>query len=147
MQSSDASKNQEVAGRNVRDAGQKRAVTSVEAMTSKTTAGSFKVQARLESILRAAPIGIGVVLDRVLVEVNDRFCEMTGYSRDELIGRSSRMVYPSQEDYDFVGRVKYEQIRQSGTGTVETRWRRKDGKIIDILLSSSALDRTDLSKK
>jgi PAS domain S-box-containing protein len=146
MQSSDASKNQEVAGRNVRDAGQKRAVTSVEAMTSKTTAGSFKVQARLESILRAAPIGIGVVLDRVLVEVNDRFCEMTGYSRDELIGRSSRMVYPSQEDYDFVGRVKYEQIRQSGTGTVETRWRRKDGKIIDILLSSSALDRTDLSK-
>jgi signal transduction histidine kinase/ActR/RegA family two-component response regulator len=34
----------------------------------------------------------------------------------------------------------------SGIGAVETRWQRKDGSIIHILLSSSALDSVDLSR-
>nr|HOO45747.1 PAS domain-containing protein [Deltaproteobacteria bacterium] len=97
-------------------------------------------QARLDSIFRAVPTGIGVVADRVLLEVNDRICQMTGYSREELIGKSARMLYPTLEDYDYVGREKYDQIRKTGTGSVETRWRRKDGSIIDIILSSTPID-------
>ncbi|HOS97937.1 MAG TPA: PAS domain S-box protein, partial [Deltaproteobacteria bacterium] len=97
-------------------------------------------QARLDSIFRVAPTGIGVVVDRVLVEVNDRICEMTGYARGELVGRSARVLYPSQEDYDFVGAEKYRQIGEKGTGTVETRWLRKDGSAIDIILSSTPID-------
>ncbi|MDY6951669.1 MAG: PAS domain S-box protein [Thermodesulfobacteriota bacterium] len=103
-------------------------------------------EARLESIFRAAPIGIGMVVDRVLMQVNTRLCEMTGYSAGELLGQDARMLYPTQEDYEYVGREKYNQIRDHGTGTVETRFKRKDGKVIDVLLSSTALDRNDLSK-
>jgi len=103
-------------------------------------------EARLASILRVTPIGIGMVVDRVLKEVNDRFCRMTGYSRDELIDRSARILYPSQEEFDRVGREKYKQIREKGTGSVETLFRKKDGSIIHILLSSSPIVPGDLSQ-
>jgi two-component system cell cycle sensor histidine kinase/response regulator CckA len=96
-------------------------------------------EAKLSSIFRAAPTGIGVVVDRVMVEVNDRFAEMTGYSAPELLGQSARMLYPTQEEYDWVGQEKYRQIVEKGTGTVETRWRRKDGFIIQVLLSSTPI--------
>ncbi len=99
----------------------------------------------LRSIFRAAPTGIGVVSDRVITQANERFCEILGYSKDELLGQDARMVYPCDEDFEYVGREKYAQIRDKGTGTVETRWQRKDGKVIDVLLSSTPLDLNDLS--
>ena len=101
---------------------------------------SRELEAQLGSIFRAAPIGIGLVVDRIFAQVNDRFCELVGYSRDELIGQSSRMVYPCDEDFECVGRVKYGQIAEKGIGSVETRFRRKDGLIIAVLLSSAPLD-------
>lgn len=104
-------------------------------------------EARLRSIFRAAPIGIGLVsADRRLLQVNDRLCEITGFSSDELIGQNSRILYPAEEDYEYVGKIKYAQIRERGTGTVETRWKRKDGTVIDVLLSSSPIDPADLSR-
>jgi PAS domain S-box-containing protein len=101
---------------------------------------------KMRSIFRVAPTGIGMVIDRVIMEVNSRICEMTGYTKDELIGQNARLLYPTQEDYEFVGSEKYRQIAQSGTGEVETRWLKKDGDIIDILLASTPLDVDDLSK-
>ncbi len=101
---------------------------------------------RMGSIYRVAPIGIGVVVNRVLKEVNPRVCDMTGYTRDELLGRNSRMLYLSQEEYDFVGTEKYDQIREKGTGKVETRWLKKDGSIINVELASTSIDLNDHSK-
>jgi len=102
-------------------------------------------QSRISSIFRAAPSGIGLVVDRVLLEVNERVSEMTGYTKQELLGESSRMLYPSDEEFERVGTQKYRQIRDHGTGTVETRWQRKDGSIMHVLLSSTALNPDDLS--
>ena len=99
----------------------------------------------LASIFRAAPVGIGLVSDRVLIRVNDRICEMIGYSQAELVGKNSRILYPTDEEYDYVGTVKYAMIEERGTGTVETRWMRKDGIIRDILLSSTPLDLSAVS--
>jgi PAS domain S-box-containing protein len=92
------------------------------------------------SIFLAAPIGIGVVSNRIIKRVNDRLCEMLGYSREELIDKSARIFYLTDEEYDFVGKEKYNQIVEYGAGTVETRWIRKDGTSIEILLSSAPLD-------
>ena len=99
----------------------------------------------LHAIFRVAPTGIGVVKNRVLVRVNQRICDMSGFTDEELLGRSSRMLYPTQEDFDYVGREKYRQIKTKSTGEVETRWLRKDGTIIDVLLASTPLDPDDLS--
>jgi PAS domain S-box-containing protein len=103
-------------------------------------------ESKLESIFRVAPVGIGMLIDRVFQETNDMLCLMTGYSREELIGQKALMLYASREDYDYVGQEKYSQIRQKGTGTVETHWKKKDGTVIDILLSSTPLDPDDLGK-
>jgi len=101
---------------------------------------------QLSSVFRIAPTGIGVVIDRVLKQVNARICEMTGYAEEELINQNARILYPSDEDYEYVGREKYRQLREHGTGTVETRWQAKDGRILDVLLSSTPMDLDDLSK-
>jgi two-component system cell cycle sensor histidine kinase/response regulator CckA len=99
----------------------------------------------LDGIMRVVPAGIGVVIDRVFTEVNDRFCRMLGYSREELLGKSARMIYPTDEDFEYVGREKYDQIKATGTGSVETRFMRKDGSILEIHLSSTLLDPADSS--
>jgi PAS domain S-box-containing protein len=105
-----------------------------------------KSEEYLRSLFRAAPTGIGVVVDRVIDQVNEKLCMITGYSEDEMIGKKSRILYPNDEEFEYVGREKYDQIRKYGTGTVETRWERKDGHIIDVLLSSTPMDLNDFSK-
>ena len=104
-----------------------------------------KNENKLQSIFKAAPIGIGVTSNRVLIELNERLCAMLGYRCEELIGKNARILYPTQEEYEYVGNVKYEQIAKHGTGTVETRWIKKDGTIINILLSSTPVNLQDLS--
>jgi|GEM_PF-2227002 len=99
---------------------------------------------RLQSIFRAAPIGIGLNVNRVIQDVNQTLLDMLGYQREELIGRNARILYPTDEDYDYVGVEKYRQIKLHGKGTVVTRWIRKDGEIRDILLSSAPINPADL---
>ncbi|MCF7810482.1 PAS domain S-box protein [bacterium] len=101
-------------------------------------------ESRLKSIFSAAPIGMGVISNRVLKEVNDRMCEMLGYSRDELLNQSSRMLYVTDAEFDYVGDEKYSQIAKYGTGSVEARWKCKDGSLIDVFLSSSPIDPDNL---
>ena len=104
-----------------------------------------KTQESLQSIFRAAPTGIGLVSERIFLQVNDRLCDMLGYDQDELIGQSARMVYLSDEDYEYVGNEKYAQIKTQGIGTVETVWQRKDGQMIDVLISSAPLNPAQLT--
>ncbi|HOW67702.1 MAG TPA: PAS domain S-box protein [Candidatus Paceibacterota bacterium] len=103
-------------------------------------------QAMLQSIFRSAPVGIGVVKQRVVGWCNERLSEMTGYAPTELNGQSARLLYPTDEEFEYVGREKYEQIRRFGTGTVETHWRHKDGHVLDVLLSSTPMVPEDLSQ-
>jgi PAS domain S-box-containing protein len=104
-----------------------------------------KSEARLRSIFRVAPVGIGVLADRSFLEVNDRFCEMTGYSPAEITGGSARILYRSEEIFRNVGTLYTRQIRQSGNGTLETQWVKKDGTVIDVLLNTTPLDPANIS--
>lgn len=105
-----------------------------------------KSEARAGSILKASPAGIGMVVRRVIREVNPAMTDITGYEAGEMLGRSARMLYATDADYAYVGQEKYTQIAARGLGVVETRWRRKDGALRDILLSSAPIDPADLDK-
>ena len=100
----------------------------------------------LKKIFHVAPAGIGMLRNRIFVETNPLVSDITGYSHDELIGKSSRILYQNDAEYNYVGVSKYKQIEEFGTGTLETIWKRKNGKLVDILLSSTPVDQTDLQK-
>ena len=104
-----------------------------------------KNEALLGSMLQAAPIGVGMVRDRVMEWVNEGMTALTGYQLHELREKSARMLYPDDEEFERAGRDKYEEIRSRGKGSVETHWRRKDGTVIDVHLSSAPIDPLDLS--
>ena len=103
-------------------------------------------EAYLRSIFSANPAGIGLVLDHVLKDANMRLCRMLGYRKRELINQKTRMLYLTDEEYEFVGRETYRQIEKKGAGTVQTCLKRKDGRVIDVLLSSAPVDQKDRSK-
>lgn len=98
-----------------------------------------------QSIFRLAPTGIGIVKDRVIVDVNDHLCTMMGYQAGEVIGKNTRFLYPTQKEFDRAGKVIYDMIKREEIGIMETRWRKKDGSIIDVLLASNAVQPSDSS--
>ncbi len=117
-------------------------------------------EALLQSIFKSAPVGIGLVVNRVFQWTNEKLSELTGYNGDQLKGRKSRMLYLSNEEFERVGLEKSSQIEVSGTGFVNTQFKRKDGTVIDVRLSSvpknmddrtagevfTVLDTTELNK-
>lgn len=102
-------------------------------------------QAELDSIFTAAPVGIALIRDRRMVRGNQRFLDIAGYSDQDIEEIDARTLYLTQADYDAVGR-KYEQAREEGRAAIETRWRRADNVIIDVVEYFAPLDPDDPDK-
>ena len=50
-----------------------------------------------------APIGLVLSRHRIMIDCNQRLCEMFGASRDQLVGQSFRLLYPSADEYERMG--------------------------------------------
>jgi PAS domain S-box-containing protein len=99
----------------------------------------------LQATFNTTAIGFGILANRVFNEVNEAFCQMLRYSREEIAGKESRMIYPTDEEYRKVGQI-YKTIVQNGSSITETRLLRKDGQRINVIMSISAFDKNDLSQ-
>ena len=105
-----------------------------------------KSEEKLQSIIRVAPVGIALAVNRILAEVNDDLCNLSGYSRNELIGQSYEMLFSAKEEYESVDKENYNQIADKGTSSLETVFKTKDNRFIYVVLSSTPIDRSDHSK-
>ncbi|WP_462330362.1 response regulator [Thiohalocapsa halophila] len=99
----------------------------------------------LGALFHASPMAIAFTVDRVFHEVNDSLCALSGYRRDELIGRSTSLLYGSQAAYATVGEAGYAAVAADGVARMQGQLRRKDGQILDIALHLAALTPGDLA--
>ena len=50
-----------------------------------------------------APVGLVLSRNRQMVDCNQRVCEMFGVTREQLIGQSFEVLYPSADEYERTG--------------------------------------------
>ena len=50
-----------------------------------------------------APVGLVLSRNRIMVDCNQRVCEMFGADREQLVGQSFRILYPSADEYERMG--------------------------------------------
>ncbi|MCG8487753.1 MAG: EAL domain-containing protein [Chromatiales bacterium] len=77
-------------------------------------------------------------LDGSILDVNRAFCEITGYSKDEVIGQNPRILKSGRHDKEFYKTLWFSLITR-GEWRGEIWNRRKDGNIYPELLTISAI--------
>ncbi|MCK6406926.1 MAG: EAL domain-containing protein [Rhodocyclaceae bacterium] len=99
----------------------------------------WHAQRDLEATFAAAHVGIMLLRDRSIVRCNPRLSEMFGYFGSQLIGRSARLLYVSDADFEAAGEI-YPLIAAGGTHRREQWLRRKDGTTFWALISGRFID-------
>jgi PAS domain S-box-containing protein len=97
----------------------------------------------LAAALSVARIGICIVDDKGLfIEANPAFCELTGFSRDDLIGKSWTLAAPPEiaaQAERFLGAVLSDSAKVPGQWKIK----RKNGGLFDALVSFRPLPSGD----
>ena len=87
--------------------------------------------ARFEQVFFNTGVGIMIVdKDRVLIEVNPRFCEMLGFKRSELIGKSAEIIHTSHKTFEEFGKKAFDQVRKQEAVNLEWPFKTKTGRKI-----------------
>jgi PAS domain S-box-containing protein len=93
----------------------------------------------LTSILETTQDGFWVIAtDGRLTDINDAYCRMTGYVKEELEGMLIGDLDVVEDSAATEERI--ERIIKNGSEIFETRHRRKDGSVFDVEVSVSFLD-------
>lgn len=80
-----------------------------------------------------------------IVYINRRFEEITGYDKDEIIGKHYR-VFIAKEAFEHVASHMSHMKEQKGRKVIETTLETKDGRKIPVLVSSSSLNGGESNK-
>lgn len=72
-----------------------------------------------------------------LRDVNHRLCEMTGFTRDELLGMTITELHPSGDEADVA--AAFARLEREGRIQIETRQRRADGAVNYVEINAVAV--------
>jgi PAS domain S-box-containing protein len=88
-----------------------------------------------EAIFNSALVGISFNVDRRIQWVNDKYEEMIGYSREELVGKSSRMLYGDDATFEADGKITREALVRDGVYVDERQFFRRNGESLWVQLA------------
>ncbi|HEU19897.1 MAG TPA: PAS domain S-box protein [Deltaproteobacteria bacterium] len=99
----------------------------------------------LRSLLEVTPVGVSLLEGRLFKKVNRAFCRITGHTQHELVGMPTSMLYPDEKEFNRVAGELNEQMRRDGLGMREEVMQRKDGKLINVIISLSPVNPENIS--
>lgn len=97
----------------------------------------------LSSLYQAAPVGLVILKERRFQVVNEQMTTITGYAAVDLLNRSSRALYETEEEFVRVGRALYDTLWERGNSYVETQFKRQNGSLRHVSLFAAPLDRSN----
>ena len=99
----------------------------IDVTENKLTQNQLKqVQDEQEAILDSRIVGIVKLEDRKFVWVNDAFAEMFGYTKEEMLGMSTLIMYPTEKAYVEFAEASYPVMRRGEIFRTEIQYLRKD---------------------
>ncbi len=98
-----------------------------------------ELEALEASILEAIPHAVIGLQDRRIIFANDGVKAVFGWRAKELIGKSTRILYKTDEDYERIADLIYAILERQPIVSTEFPCRRKDGIDIECLISVSRI--------
>jgi PAS domain S-box-containing protein len=106
----------------------------------KETIEDLKKKEKLfDTVFEYAPIGIGLVDSEtnVFYAVNRYLTDLLGYKKEELIGRSSKMIYPNEEEFLRVGIIACSDINNRCKPLTNAKLETKKGEEIEVCIKTN----------
>jgi PAS domain S-box-containing protein len=99
------------------------------------------VAEKYSTLFNATSDGICInSLDGTILETNDAYCQMSGYSRQELIGMPISRLEAAETPEEIAKHTK-RVLESGGHDKFESRHRRKDGSIMDVDITAVYFER------
>ncbi len=92
-----------------------------------------------EALLNIETTGLMRAKDRKFIWVNNAFDQLLGYTKEELIGEDTRIIYADDDAYEDYGKG-YKELREKGVFTRELRCAKKDGTPVTLLGCMTTID-------
>ncbi len=118
---------------------------NLENIIKERTAELYEMNQKQKAIFDTASIGIVLLKNRIINELNDKICNIFGYEYDELLNQSTRIFFLNDEDYDSV-KEEYEILKEHKVVTWEQKFVRRNGTSFWARISMQAIDFMDLDK-
>jgi PAS domain S-box-containing protein len=75
-----------------------------------------------------APVGLVLSRNRAILDCNQRVCEIFGAAREQLLGQSFQLLYPSADEFERTGARIAPILNRSGSYADDRIMRRLDGR-------------------
>lgn len=106
---------------------------------SETSDALVESEKRTQAIVENALVGIAHLVNRRFISVNQKFEEMFGYSRNEINGLFTEIIFPDRDSFLAVGDMAYDLLKNGDTYQSAWQVKRKDESLFWCAISAKCM--------